>query len=183
MLTLFRLSDCHIYGLTLSVVAGMWVGALYCGLPAFDLETFCKKSSELKVTDLHIVPPVALALAASPVAQKYDLASLKRIVISAAPLKVRPLQMTGLIGIILNKHRNQCSFYSKSGFHTRVSAKVNIFTSAIIQYANVSIGYGLSETTGGVIHQIEEEEHAWGCVGKILPGMYVARSIVYLLSA
>lgn len=67
----------------------MWVGALYCGLPAFDLETFCKQSSELKVTDLHIVPPVALALAVSPVAQKYDLASLKRIVISAAPLKVR----------------------------------------------------------------------------------------------
>lgn len=66
----------------------MWVGAHYCSLAAFDLETFCRKSSELKVTDLHIVPPVALALAASPVAQKYDLSSLKRIVISAAPLKV-----------------------------------------------------------------------------------------------
>ncbi|PCH02415.1 protein of unknown function DUF4009 [Penicillium occitanis (nom. inval.)] len=143
--------------------SGMWVGALYCGLPAFDLETFCKKSSELKVTDLHIVPPVALALAASPIAQKYDLASLKRIVISAAPLKF--------------------SFYSKSGFHTRVSVKVPSFTSttieyatieyATIEYANFSIGYGLSETTGGVIHQIEEEEHAWGCVGKVLPGIEV----------
>lgn len=67
----------------------MWVGAHYSSLPAFDLETFCRKSSEMKVTDLHIVPPVALLLATSPVAQKYDLASLKRIVISAAPLKVR----------------------------------------------------------------------------------------------
>jgi hypothetical protein len=67
----------------------MWVGALYCGLPAFDLETFCQKSSELQVTDLHLVPPVALALATSPVAQKYGLDSLRRIVISAAPLKVR----------------------------------------------------------------------------------------------
>lgn len=66
----------------------MWVGAQYCSLPAFDLETFCRKSSELKVTDLHLVPPVALLLATSPVAQKYDLASLQRIVISAAPLKV-----------------------------------------------------------------------------------------------
>jgi hypothetical protein len=66
----------------------MWVGALYCGLPAFDLETFCQKSSELQVTDLHLVPPVALALATSPVAQKYGLDSLRRIVISAAPLKV-----------------------------------------------------------------------------------------------
>lgn len=68
----------------------MWVGAHFCGLPAFDLETFCRKSSEVKVTDLHIVPPVALLLATSPVAQKYDLSSLQRIVISAAPLKVKP---------------------------------------------------------------------------------------------
>lgn len=67
----------------------MWVGAHYCALPAFDLETFCRKSSELQVTDLHIVPPVALLLAASPVAQQYDLPSLERVVISAAPLKVR----------------------------------------------------------------------------------------------
>lgn len=66
----------------------MWVGAHYCGLAAFDLETFCRKSSDVQVTDLHIVPPVALGLAASPIAQKYDLSSLKRIVISAAPLKV-----------------------------------------------------------------------------------------------
>jgi non-ribosomal peptide synthetase component E (peptide arylation enzyme) len=70
------------------VLSGMWVGAQYCSLPTFDLETFCRKSSELKVTDLHLVPPVALLLATSPVAQKYDLSSLKRIVISAAPLKV-----------------------------------------------------------------------------------------------
>ncbi|KUL85372.1 hypothetical protein ZTR_06972 [Talaromyces verruculosus] len=117
--------------------SGMWVGALYCGLPAFDLETFCKKSSELKVTDLHIVPPVALALAASPVAQKYDLASLKRIVISAAPLKKS-------VQLLLKKR---------------------------LPHTSICQGYGLSETTGGVIHQIEEEEHAWGCVGKVLPGI------------
>jgi hypothetical protein len=79
-------------------------------------------------------------------------------------------------------NRNRFSFYSKSGFRTRVSVKVPSLTSTTIEYADLSIGYGLSETTGGVIHQIEEEEHAWGCVGKVLPGMYVARSIFYLLS-
>uniref|UniRef100_A0A093VQE6 4-coumarate--CoA ligase-like 9 n=1 Tax=Talaromyces marneffei PM1 TaxID=1077442 RepID=A0A093VQE6_TALMA len=130
---------CHIYGLSVSVVVGMWVGALYCGLPAFDLETFCKKSSELKVTDLHIVPPVALALAASPVAQKYDLSALKRIVISAAPLKKS-------VQLLLKKR---------------------------LPHTSICQGYGLSEATGGVIHQIEEEESAFGCVGKVLPGMEV----------
>ncbi|KAL4861976.1 hypothetical protein BDV12DRAFT_179558 [Aspergillus spectabilis] len=128
---------CHIYGLSIAVMAGMWVGAQYCGLPAFDLETFCRKSSELKVTDLHIVPPVALLLATSPVAQKYDLASLQRIVISAAPLKKS-------VQLLLKKR---------------------------LPHTSVCQGYGLTEATGGVIHQIEEEEDAFGSVGKLFPGV------------
>ncbi|KAJ5974292.1 amp dependent CoA ligase [Penicillium waksmanii] len=92
---------CHIYGLSLVVLAGMWVGAQYCGLPGFDLETFCRKSSELEVTDLHIVPPVALLLATSPVAQK------------------------------VWSHR----------------------------------------MFGGIIHQIDEDERAFGCVGKLFAGV------------
>jgi hypothetical protein len=34
-------------------------------------------------------------------------------------------------------------------------------------------GYGLTECTGGVIHQIDEEEEAHGCVGKLFAGVYV----------
>ncbi|KAL2856841.1 amp dependent CoA ligase [Aspergillus pseudodeflectus] len=128
---------CHIYGLTIAVLAGMWVGALYCGLPAFDLETFCRKSSEIEVTDLHLVPPVALALATSPVAQKYGLDSLKRIVISAAPLKKN-------VQLLLKKR---------------------------LPHTSVVQGYGLTECTGGVIHQIDEEEEAHGCVGKLFAGV------------
>ncbi|CRG86149.1 hypothetical protein PISL3812_03152 [Talaromyces islandicus] len=128
---------CHIYGLTISVLAGMWVGALYCGLPAFDLETFCQKSSELKVTDLHLVPPVALAMAVSPVAQKYDLSSLKRIVISAAPLKKS-------VQLLLKKR---------------------------LPHTSVCQGYGLSECTGGIIHQIDEDDLASGSVGKLFAGV------------
>ncbi|KAL3467697.1 amp dependent CoA ligase [Aspergillus heterothallicus] len=128
---------CHIYGLTIAVVAGMWAGALYCGLPAFDLETFCQKSSELKVTDLHLVPPVALALATAPVAQKYNLDSLKRIVISAAPLKKN-------VQLLLKKR---------------------------LPHTSVVQGYGLTEATGGIIHQIDEEEDAFGSVGKLFAGV------------
>ncbi|KAH8696555.1 putative amp dependent CoA ligase [Talaromyces proteolyticus] len=128
---------CHIYGLTIVVLSGMSVGALYCGLLAFDLETFCRKSSELKATDLHIVPPIALALAVSPVTQKYDLASLKRIVISAAPLKKS-------VQLLLKKRLP----------HTRVCQ-----------------GYGLSEASGGIIHQIDEDDLAYGSVGKLVAGI------------
>ncbi|KAL3474066.1 amp dependent CoA ligase [Aspergillus californicus] len=128
---------CHIYGLSLVVLSGMWAGAQYCSLPTFDLETFCRKSSELKVTDLHIVPPVALLLATSPVAQKYDLASLQRIVISAAPLKKS-------VQLLLKKRLPRTS---------------------------ICQGYGLTECTGGVIHEIDEDKSAFGCVGKLFAGV------------
>ncbi|PYH28945.1 amp dependent CoA ligase [Aspergillus neoniger CBS 115656] len=128
---------CHVYGLTIAVLAGMWVGAHYCGLAAFDLESFCRKSSELKVTDLHIVPPVALGLAASPIAQKYNLDSLQRIVISAAPLKKSVQQL-------LKKR---------------------------FPHTSICQGYGLTECSGGVIHEIDEDEKAFGCVGKLFAGM------------
>ncbi|KAJ5097354.1 AMP dependent CoA ligase [Penicillium angulare] len=128
---------CHVYGLTIAVLAGMWVGAHYCGLAAFDLETFCRKSSDVQVTDLHIVPPVALGLAASPIAQKYDLSSLKRIVISAAPLKKSVQQL-------LKKR---------------------------LPHTSICQGYGLTECAGGVIHEIDEDEAAFGCVGKLFAGV------------
>lgn len=47
---------------------------------------------EYQATWAHIVPPVAIALASSDVAAKYDLSSLKLILISAAPTK-KDLQM------------------------------------------------------------------------------------------
>ncbi|PKS05094.1 hypothetical protein jhhlp_008461 [Lomentospora prolificans] len=78
---------CHIYGLFAVVLTGMWLGGHYHGLREFNLERYCEKSSELRATDMHIVPPVALLLAASPVTQKFDLSSVKRIVVAAAPLK------------------------------------------------------------------------------------------------
>lgn len=38
-----------------------------------------------------------------------------------------------------------------------------------------TLGYGLSECSGGVIHQIDEDEQAFGCVGKLFGGVYVLR--------
>lgn len=37
-------------------------------------------------------------------------------------------------------------------------------------------GYGLSESAGGVVHQIDEDEQAFGCVGKLFAGLYGAPS-------
>jgi hypothetical protein len=74
----------------------MWTGATFLGLPSFDLETFCRKSSDLQATDMHLVPPVALLLTTSKIARKYDVPSVERIVIAAAPLKVTISSLAGI---------------------------------------------------------------------------------------
>ncbi|KIX93072.1 uncharacterized protein Z520_11129 [Fonsecaea multimorphosa CBS 102226] len=83
---------CHVYGLGVVVFNGMWIGSFSCGIPAFDLDLFCRKMEEHQATWAHIVPPVAIQLANSDIAAKYELSSMKIILISAAPTK-RDLQM------------------------------------------------------------------------------------------
>jgi 4-coumarate--CoA ligase len=83
---------CHIYGLSVVVINGMWLGNFSCAMPSFNLDVFCAKMAEYDATWAHIVPPVALLMAFSDIPLKYDLKSLQRIVIAAAPTK-KDLQM------------------------------------------------------------------------------------------
>lgn len=83
---------CHIYGMMMVVLQSMWLGAFVCALPAFDLDLFCAKMSQYRATLAHIVPPVAVMLAASEIPLRYDLSALQRIVVAAAPTK-KALQM------------------------------------------------------------------------------------------
>ncbi|CEL00754.1 hypothetical protein ASPCAL00350 [Aspergillus calidoustus] len=127
---------CHIYGLSAVVFGGMWTGATFLGLPSFDLETFCRKSSELQATDMHLVPPVALLLTTSGIALKYDVPSVERIVIAAAPLK-EALQRK------LKKR---------------------------FPRASICQGYGLTECSPGVTHQLDDTTSSCGTVGKLVAG-------------
>ncbi|KAI4854086.1 acetyl-CoA synthetase-like protein [Aureobasidium sp. EXF-8845] len=51
----------------------------------FDLQDFCKIFQDEKITTAYIVPPVALALAKSPVVDGYDIKSLRSLTSAAAP--------------------------------------------------------------------------------------------------
>jgi 4-coumarate--CoA ligase len=51
----------------------------------FDLQDFCRIVQDEKITIAYIVPPVALALAKSPVVDKYDIKSLRSLTSAAAP--------------------------------------------------------------------------------------------------
>jgi 4-coumarate--CoA ligase len=78
---------CHIYGLSVVVIGGMWLGTFTCAIPSFDLELFCAKSAEYRANWAHLVPPVALLMASSDIPLKYNMDSLERIIIAAAPTK------------------------------------------------------------------------------------------------
>jgi acyl-CoA synthetase (AMP-forming)/AMP-acid ligase II len=73
------------------MLAGMWVGSYTYCMQSFDLETYCREMAACRANWAHIVPPIAIQLADSAVAAKYDLTSVKIMLISAAPTK-RALQ-------------------------------------------------------------------------------------------
>ena len=76
----------HIYGLLLIMNWVLSRGARIVVLPRFDLEQFLGAIQEHRVTYVHLVPPILVALAKHPVVDQYDLSSLDTIVSGAAPL-------------------------------------------------------------------------------------------------
>ncbi|KAL4949513.1 hypothetical protein BDW69DRAFT_73783 [Aspergillus filifer] len=127
---------CHIYALSTVVVTGMWTGGMYLGLPSFDLETFCAKSQEIRATDMHLVPPVALLLVTHGLVEKYNLQSLESIVVAAAPLK----------------------------------EKLQRELKARFPGVGICQGYGLTECSPGVAHQVHDNDSSCGTVGKLIAG-------------
>ena len=76
----------HIYGLTVIMMFSLYRGATVVTLPRFDLEQFLATIQEYRITRIHVVPPILLALAKHPVVDRYDLSSLRMLVSAAAPL-------------------------------------------------------------------------------------------------
>ncbi|HEY7622638.1 MAG TPA: AMP-binding protein [Solirubrobacteraceae bacterium] len=76
----------HIYGLNVVMNAVLRNGATVVTMPRFDLEGYLKLVQEHRATKAHLVPPIVLALAKSPLVERYDLSSLQLVNSGAAPL-------------------------------------------------------------------------------------------------
>ncbi|MBD2524477.1 thioester reductase domain-containing protein [Nostoc sp. FACHB-133] len=75
----------HAYGLVM-LNYSLACGATVVTMPHFDLEAFLSLIEKHKITRIHIVPPILLALAKQPIVDKYDLSSLRVLTSGAAPL-------------------------------------------------------------------------------------------------
>lgn len=79
----------HIYGLTALMNAPLRLGATVVVLPRFDLDSYLRAIVEHRITHLYVAPPIVLALAKHPAADRYDLSTVRHILCSAAPLDAK----------------------------------------------------------------------------------------------
>jgi acyl-CoA synthetase (AMP-forming)/AMP-acid ligase II len=76
----------HIYGLTVVLHLGLYLGATDVTLPRFELGSFLDTIEAYKVTHINLVPPLILTLARHPTLDARRLDSLRSVQSGAAPL-------------------------------------------------------------------------------------------------
>jgi len=76
----------HIYGIVAFLNLSLKQGATVVTMPRFDLEQYLQLVEKHGVTILHVVPPIALALAKHPIVDKFDLSKVRGAFSAAAPL-------------------------------------------------------------------------------------------------
>ncbi|KAH9988027.1 AMP binding protein [Russula vinacea] len=132
----------HIYGVVMLVLYPLFCGFPVVILPKFDPDQFCRAIECYKVTAGYVVPPILLALAHHPAANKYDLRSLKLLTSGAAPLSA------GVVDLAVKKLRS-------------VGAAVAI-----------NQGYGLTETSPVThLLPAEDSLRKIGSIGILLPNL------------
>ena len=76
----------HIYGQTVILNQGLRRGATIVSMPRFDLDQFLDLIQEHEISQVFVVPPIALALAKHPAVDERDLSSVENVMSGAAPL-------------------------------------------------------------------------------------------------
>ena len=76
----------HIYGMQVMMGSLLADGVTIITLPRFDMEQVLSLIQRYKVTQFFAVPPIILGLAKTPLLDKYDVSSLRKIFCGAAPL-------------------------------------------------------------------------------------------------
>ncbi len=76
----------HIYGMQVLMGSLLAEGVTIVTLPRFDMEQVLSLIQQYKVTQFFAVPPIILGLAKTPLLDKYDVSSLRKIFCGAAPL-------------------------------------------------------------------------------------------------
>jgi acyl-CoA synthetase (AMP-forming)/AMP-acid ligase II len=85
----------HIYALTVVLNRGLANGATIVTMPRFEMESFLELIQRHRATQLYLAPPVILGLANSPLVDRFDVSSVRSIMVGAAPLDAALAQRCG----------------------------------------------------------------------------------------
>jgi len=131
----------HIYGFVVSALYPAWCGQQLITMSGrFDLEIFCQLIEKYQPQRAHIVPPILIALAKSPIVDKYDLSSLDMCLSAAAPLGKETEDVV--------KDRLSCRV--KQAWGMSELSPVGTFTSDLNMRSG-SVGQLVSNTVGKVV--------------------------------
>ena len=76
----------HIYGMQVLMGSLLAEGVTIVTMPRFDMEQALQLIEQHKITQFFAVPPIVLGLAKTPLLDKYNVSSLRKIFSGAAPL-------------------------------------------------------------------------------------------------
>ncbi|MEV4317187.1 AMP-binding protein [Actinocrispum sp. NPDC049592] len=76
----------HIYGITGIMNATLYHRGTLITLPRFDFHQFLSTIAEHRIDNVFVAPPIAVAMAKSPLADQFDLSCVKVVLSAAAPL-------------------------------------------------------------------------------------------------
>ena len=76
----------HIYGMQAVMGSLLAAGFPIVTVPRFDMEQTLQLVQKHRITQYFAVPPIILGLAKTPLLDQYDVSSLRKIVVGAAPL-------------------------------------------------------------------------------------------------
>ncbi|XP_071120286.1 probable 4-coumarate--CoA ligase 1 isoform X2 [Mytilus edulis] len=76
----------HIYGMVVVQFGSICLGTKLVTIPKFEPEPFLSAIQQNKISYMHLVPPLALFMAKSPLVDNFDVSTVQNMVFGAAPL-------------------------------------------------------------------------------------------------
>ncbi|XP_047144912.1 uncharacterized protein LOC100198219 isoform X1 [Hydra vulgaris] len=76
----------HCYGLIVVLLKGLYYGSTLFVVPGFEPHLFLSTIEKFQIQRAPIVPPIALFLKSNPIVDDYNISSLQKVIVGAAPL-------------------------------------------------------------------------------------------------
>lgn len=146
----------HIYGYVASGLYTAWCGQQLLTMSGrFDLELFCQLVETYQPERAHLVPPILIGLAKSPIVDKYKLDSLRMCLCAAAPLG---RETENAVKERLNLQVKQAWGMSELSPLGAINSDLNIKSGSVGQLASNTIGKVIDPETNEALPQNQSGE-------------------------